>query len=90
MRLIDADELISNQDLHIVIGAGDNICIDIADIAKAPTIDVVLYKRGRWVKAHIAGYLKCNCCNDSFIYKEWLEGGKWKYCPKCGAKMMNG
>jgi hypothetical protein len=41
MRLIDADALIKKYDLHIVIGAGDNICIDIADIAKAPTVDAV-------------------------------------------------
>ena len=41
MRLIDAKALIENRDLHIVIGAGDNICIDIADIAKAPTVDAV-------------------------------------------------
>lgn len=40
-RLIDADALIKRYDLHIVIGAGDNICIDIADIAKAPTVDAV-------------------------------------------------
>lgn len=41
MRLIDADALIANEDLLIVIGAGDNICIDIADIAKAPAVDAV-------------------------------------------------
>lgn len=40
-RLIDANALIENWDLHIVIGAGDNICIDIADIANAPTVDAV-------------------------------------------------
>lgn len=42
---------------------------------------------GRWQKAHIAGYLKCNRCEDAFIYEEWLESGKWNYCPNCGAKM---
>ena len=50
MRLIDADALIENKDLLIIIGAGDNICIDIADIAKAPTIDPeALRPTGRWV-----------------------------------------
>ena len=41
MRLIDADDLINDREILIVIGAGDNICIDIADIAKAPTIAAV-------------------------------------------------
>ena len=41
MRLIDADDLINDRENFIVIGAGDNICIDIADIAKAPTIAAV-------------------------------------------------
>ena len=41
MRLIDADALINDRGNFIVIGAGDNICIDISDIAKAPTIDAV-------------------------------------------------
>lgn len=45
MRLIDAKALIENRDLHIVIGTGDNICIDIADIAKATTIDAVAVVR---------------------------------------------
>ena len=41
MRLIDADAMINDRGNFIVIGAGDNICIDIADIAKAPTIAAV-------------------------------------------------
>ena len=41
MRLIDADALTNDSENFIVIGAGDNICIDISDIAKATTIDAV-------------------------------------------------
>ena len=41
MRLIDADAMINDRGNFIVIGAGDNICIDISDIAKAPTIYAV-------------------------------------------------
>ena len=52
-----------------------------------PTVDAVEVVHGRWKKAHIAGYLKCNCCEDAFIYEEWLKSGKWSYCPNCGAKM---
>jgi hypothetical protein len=59
-------------------------------IDNAPTVDAVEVVHGRWEKAHIAGYLKCNCCKDAFIYEEWLESGKWNYCPTCGAKMDGG
>ena len=61
MRLIDADELISNQDLHIVIGAGDNICIDIADIAKAPT-------------AEAEEVVRCKGCMHYFHYGDGVYG----------------
>ena len=64
MRLIDADALIKSYDLHIVIGAGDNICIDIADIAKAPTVDAVPVVRCKdckyWVEEKELGMF-CGC-----------------------------
>lgn len=93
VRLIDANALIARTDLHINIGAGDNICIDIADIAKAPTIDPeTLRPKGRWVETVYSvhdGYtdeyseeiyydcIVCDYCSD------------WKspYCPNCGADM---
>ena len=49
MRLIDADALINDRETFIVIGAGDNICIDIADINKAPTIEAKPVVHGEWV-----------------------------------------
>ena len=59
----------------------------ITEIEDAPTVDAMEVVHGRWEKARIAGYLKCNYCKDAFIYEEWLESGKWNYCPNCGAKM---
>ena len=44
-------------------------------------------RRGKWKKAHIAGYLKCSCCEDAFIREGWPENGKWSHCPNCGADM---
>ena len=55
MRLIDADELLADRSIQICIGAGDNICIDVADIANAPTIDAVPVVRCReckWFKPY--------------------------------------
>ena len=42
---------------------------------------------GRWEEAISNGYLCCSNCEDVYIYAEWLEDGKWSYCPNCGAKM---
>ena len=85
-RLINADALIENYELHIVIGAGDNICIDIADIAKAPTVDAVPVVHGRWVNASGCRTI----CNNCFEYPLYDYFGRLKlsnYCPNCGARM---
>lgn len=89
-RLIDANSLINNYDLHIVIGAGDNICIDIADIAKAPTVDAVEVVHGRWIekeekiwnleKPIVTGW-ECSKCGEMYGHYTY------NYCPNCGAKM---
>lgn len=42
---------------------------------------------GRWEKAEYNGFLRCDQCKDVYINEEWLEDGKWNYCPNCGAKM---
>lgn len=60
MRLIDADALINDRETFIVIGAGDNICIDIADINKAPAVDAVPVVR----------------CKDCECWDEENKGGR--------------
>ena len=81
-RLIDANALIKNWDIQIVIGAGDNICIDIADIAKAPTVDAEPVVHGHWVKYNFLGHdqFACSECQT-------LGSPQWKRCPVCEAKM---
>ena len=59
--------------------------IDIID--EAPTVDAVEVVHGRWEKAEYSGFLRCDQCKDVYINEEWLEDGKWNYCPNCGAKM---
>ena len=96
MRLIDADALINDRENFIVIGAGDNICIDISDIEKTPTIEAEPVKHGRWERIGIKGqkglpiYPCCSACGMvSAAYRSEWEGlrGPWKYCPNCGARM---
>ena len=86
VRLIDANALLANRDIHINIGAGDNICIDIADIAKAPTIDPEsLRPKGRWENYPSHMHRRCSICKV-----EWEKPRfniRANYCPNCGAKM---
>ena len=87
MRLIDADALINDRENFIVIGAGDNICIDISDIAKAPTIEAEPVKHGRWeFEVGMNFYKERNCP----VCKKRIESNFWSYCPNCGAKMDGG
>lgn len=92
VRPIDANALIARTDLHINIGAGDNICIDIADIAKAPTIDPeTLRPKGRWVSNRYK--ITCSSCNHSVFLGtkdpvcHKAEKENFKFCPNCGARM---
>ena len=54
---------------------------------EAPNLDAVEVVHGRWEKAEYNGFLRCDQCKDVYINEEWLEDGKWNYCPSCGAKV---
>ena len=89
MRLIDADALINDSGNFIIIGAGDNICIDISDIAKAPTIEAEPVKHGRW-EWDTEDIYRCTVCYEKVHVKEVMGRPDWDYCPNCGAKMDGG
>ena len=57
---------------------------------EAPTVDAKPVVHGYWEEDESSGYYRCNRCKDVYIAKEWIEHGKWKYCPNCGAKMDGG
>ena len=49
---------------------------------------VTVQKQGRWEEyVNIKGVVRCSECNDTYIYREWGDEGKWYFCPNCGAKM---
>ena len=50
-------------------------------------LDAVEVVHGRWEKAEYHGFLRCSECKDVYIDDTWVAGGKWNYCPNCGAKM---
>ena len=56
-------------------------------VKHAPTVDAVEVVHGKWEKAEYNGFLRCDQCKDVYINEEWLEDGKWNYCPNCGANM---
>lgn len=61
-------------------------CIDA--IKLMPEKDVEQVKRGKWERREeYNGYLGCSECHNAFIMREWVQNGKWNYCPSCGAKM---
>ena len=51
---------------------------------KKNAVEVV---HGRWEQAEYHGFVRCDQCKDVYINEEWLEDGKWNYCPNCGADM---
>ena len=105
MRLIDADALVENfrktkmdevfpewKELGVVARTA---VIRLttkyrAIILSQPTVDAKPVVHGYWEEDESSGYYRCNRCKDVYIAKEWIEHGKWKYCPNCGAKMDGG
>ena len=100
MRLIDADEMCLNENeaylkaqtsgnvSAVTFGINSVVHRKIQQlIADTPTIEAAPVIHGRWESAIELGYLRCSCCENVHINEEWLEDGKWLYCPGCGAKM---
>lgn len=53
-----------------------------------PLADVAPVVYGKWVPSEgNPGFLVCSVCGDCYVYDEWVDGRKWRYCPNCGAKM---
>lgn len=51
-------------------------------------------KRGEWIKGEgeFAGYAICSNCRKCGVDPDWIEketGGKFKFCPECGADMRS-
>ena len=92
-RLIDANKFGTYlADVQLANrGWKDDICEFLDDVMfvldEQPTVDAVEVVHGRWEKAEYNGFLRCDQCKDVYINEEWLEDGKWNYCPNCGSRM---
>ena len=94
MRLVDADTLIPKE-VHTIIrltatGEQTESVVYAEQIDKAPTVDAVERKRGRWI-SDLAFYddegcpcivLRCSECGEPYP--------KSNFCPNCGAEMRKG
>lgn len=95
MRLIDADAL--NAEMYrksFEVDDGRNVWnsglwirykIFEEAIRDAPTIDAVLIRSGNWIRKDDGHLLQCEFCNRHI--REPF-GYMFKYCPNCGANMM--
>ena len=76
MRLTDVDALKQTFCAECARTQCENCSIDY-HFNHAPTIDAV--KHGHWCNTWDT-FVKCSECG-------WFAGGKYNYCPFCGAKM---
>lgn len=97
MRLIDADALVEQMEAEAKY-CEDSICklvyeMDIREVKRAPTVDAVERKRGKWVLhpevRNIYGgiYIECSECHTKYVV-QYVEDEK--YCRNCGAEMERG
>ena len=89
MRLIDADALKEKAFFHEI----DNVSyVEEEDIDKAPTVDAVERKRGKWVHSEDeawsgGGKTTCSACAWSYSDGAYLDVYEFNFCPNCGAEM---
>lgn len=56
-----------------------------------PAVDAAPVVHARWIASdRYRGYMCCSHCTDAYVAPAWLDEGKWKYCPACGARMDGG
>ena len=97
MRLIDANALLEKMEhtsTDVCADYGDCFCLHGYStqlfrliVSETPTVDARPVVHGHWEDDESSGYYRCNRCKDVYIEKEWIEHGKWKYCPNCGSQM---
>ena len=60
-----------------------------AAIDETPTIDAEPVRHGKWIEVDIKGvkHHRCTEC-DEYIQDIWTGYYDFRFCPNCGAKMM--
>jgi DNA-directed RNA polymerase subunit RPC12/RpoP len=98
MRLIDADKLLSDNDMGVVCSAcGQNeyecgnyhnyTLMDFCNMVDiAPTVDAEPVTNGEWISEEADVLFRCSICGAQ-VSTGWDYEGAWNYCPACGARM---
>ena len=88
-KLIYADTVVEKLSELILLDDHEKKVLE-SFVEKCMAVDAVPVVHGRWKKSEYHGFLCCSECKDVYIDKTWFGGGKWNYCPNCGAKMDGG
>ena len=90
-RLIDVDEIIKRSH-DVIIGNGTkHRCFDTTLIHEIPTVDAVPVRHGKWIDE---GYYADNTnikawhCSECNWHMLGYEDELFRYCPTCGARMV--
>ena len=88
-RLIDADGLKKSIIKKLGIASEEFLLESekavFEEIDKAPTIDAVQVRHGRWIDYTDEGYVECDQCRSATNCDGDIE--ELNYCWNCGAKM---
>ena len=76
--LFMSEDTINKSGVYVRYKAVENL------IENAPTADVQEVKRGYWIDPTTYCGFTCSICKEKCITD------KYKYCPRCGAKMYEG
>lgn len=59
------------------------------DVTRLLSLDVRPVVRGKWIKAEVQPYFRKHYNVEVCSVCRYRKGGKWKYCPNCGAEMTD-
>lgn len=84
-------EYIKREDAIMALTAVE--CDDIVAkeaLALLPAADAAPVVHGTWEESIFKGFVQCSVCHDCCVDDDWVDGKKWGWCPRCGAKMDGG
>lgn len=100
MRLIDADALKKAMDgywgrcqrIRKPRNGETAVFLDVmATVENQPTVDAVPVKHGKWIYGNDFHWYTASCNKCGYQRRTDIKADRWnqwKYCPNCGARMV--
>lgn len=63
----------------------------VVDISTAPTVDAVPVRHGKWIYGNDFHWYTASCSECGYQRRTDIKANgwnQWKYCPNCGARMV--